>query len=261
VTRLAVALALLVGTVAATPYASERAHLAARWAAASHRSISELDAASRFGYAPRNLRALADRELAIPGRYELGARTHGAAAQSEPWWLRVYRWLYDRWMQVWNAFFGRVHVSRNGAIAIADVLIVAVALLLIFVAVRLSLQIQRERRARAQSRRALVTSPSAGELYRRASEFGQCGNYADACRLLFAATIAALDVHAVVEERRSATVGEMRRALRKRAPALLAPFDVVTGAFATVAYAERPVGLNDWERARDAYRAIGSATR
>jgi hypothetical protein len=248
-----------VTTTAATQHAMERAQLTARWVAANHRSIDAPSGAHQVSYPPADLRILAQRELAIPGRYHLGSSGH-AAGRGTPWWLVAYQWFYDRWTELWRLLFERVHVGRGGAVAIGDVIVALVALLLIFIGVRLLLQVQRERRRRAQSMQALATPPSPAELHRQASEFARRGDYADACRLLFAATLAKLEVQAVVHEERSATIGEIRRALRSRAPALLVPFDAIAIAFATVAYAERPVGLGDWERAQEAYRVIGGAT-
>jgi hypothetical protein len=71
--------------------------------------------------------------------------------------------------------------------------------------------------------------------------------------LLFAATVVALDLRGVVTEDPSATVGDLRRALRSRQTELVPPFDAVAAPFVASAYAERAVEPADWERAHAAF--------
>jgi hypothetical protein len=74
--------------------------------------------------------------------------------------------------------------------------------------------------------------------------------------LLFASTLALLDVRGVVPADASATVGDVRRQLRRSDASAVSSFDLVAGAFVAGTYAERPIGEPEWQRARDAYAGI-----
>lgn len=204
------------------------------------------------------LRKLAAAELAVPGRYRLGAAR--PSPKQLAWWQEVLRWVYDRWTQFWNAAFGRVHIGPRGAIAIGDILIAATVLVLVIVGLRLLSDLRIARRDRVRSSEPLEAVADAATLYRSACEAARGGDYAAASRQLFAASVRALDVRGCVQDERSATVGELRRRLRERETPLVAAFDDVARPFVTTVYAERAVDRHDWERARTAYLTIAPET-
>jgi hypothetical protein len=236
----------------ATP---SREALIERWLRANRaHSIAALHAAPTQGAsAPANLRALADRELATRGRYQLSKPIQ---TFNEPWWLRAWRWVLDRWQRFWNAIFGRVHVGKEQAASIGDVLLVAVGLLLIVVLIRL---LRNLRIAGSQARmraEPLTESPTPRALYKQACEAASDGDYGGAALLLFAATVALLDRQGAIHLTSSATVGDLRRTLRARNASLVDVFDTVAAPFVQQAYAERPVNESQWDRARAAFLAL-----
>lgn len=265
----ALLLALFCGTSAV---ASQRDGLVAKWIAANEHAVATIDntkarAAARAAFDKARARldepvpaqdlavpdfaAVARRELAVPGRYQLAIKV--APPPVQPWYERGWQWLMDRLHDLWQALFGRVHLGRGGAIAIGDLLIGALVLALIFVAIRFIGALQFERRRRASQIEALAPPANARELYERAHAAAGRGDLATASRLLFAATLVALDLRGAVVEDPSATVGDLRRTLRSREAGLVVPFDLVAAPFVASAYAERPVATADWERAREAF--------
>jgi hypothetical protein len=230
-----------------------REALIARWTAASHHSARLLEPTAPVTSPPANLRALAAAELTAPGRYHLTAAV--APASGIPFWTRVWTWLYDRWMDLWKAAFGSAHLGRAGAVAIGDVLIAIVALAIVVVAIRLLASLSLEGR-RLSAAEPLESAADSRALYAAACDRARRGEYARASQLLFAATIAALALRGLVRDDRSATVGDFRRDLRRDDASLIAPFDSVSNAFVTGAYAEQPVDADQWERARAAYLSL-----
>jgi len=212
------------------------------------------------GAVPADLPRLAARELSIPGRYQIGAVP--APSEFEPWWLRLWRWTYDRWQQLWHALFGRVHFGRGEVAGVGDFLLVLVALLLIGVAISLIVKLQILRSERQSKSEPLAQSPSSRALYRRACDAARGGEYGSAVLFLFAALVALLDRRGVAGVTSSATVGDLRRALRAEDAALLMRFDAVAAPFVQRAYAERSIDEPQWQRARAAFDALqeGGAT-
>ncbi|MBV8490883.1 MAG: hypothetical protein JO199_10180 [Candidatus Eremiobacteraeota bacterium] len=266
---------LLAMTVTAPPQgAAQREALIETWTHAQQRAIASMRkpkareaAAARFAKErralanggtqpapPANLSSLAKRELATRGRYQLG--TAVVAAPQEPWWERALDWLYDRWNDFWKAVFGRATLSAGQSQFVGTFLIAVFAFVVIFAAVRLSMQVQFERARRAGTIVGLDDGPSAAALYARASERAAAGDYAAAAKLLFAATAAALDLRGDVRNSTSATVREMRGALRSRNAAMVPNFDAVARPFVTSAYAQRAVRRDEWEAAKSAYLAM-----
>jgi len=247
------ALALVSVTGPATAATTSQA-LIARWTAATHQPARRLQTSAPVATPPGNLQALAARELATPGRYQLA--TVAPRPVETSLWTRLWTWLLDRWKDLWQATYGRAHLGRGGAVAIGDLLIAAVALLLLLVTLRLLTTLVLERRSRAATAEPLALPADAPALYAAACERARHGEYARASQFLFAATIASLSGRGLVHDDRSATVGEFQRALRRDDAALVAPFDAVSSAFVIGAYAERPVDAPDWERARQAYLSL-----
>jgi len=200
------------------------------------------------------LHALVRRELAVPGRYQLAPRV--VVPTEEPWWMRVWDWIADRWDALWHAVFSRVHLGRATAASIGDVVLVIVGLLLLYVAIRLLREVQFARAQRRAKAEPLAEPPSPGALYDRARAAAGRGEYGAAALLLFTATIALLDNRGDVEVASSATVGDVRRALRARNAPLLSAFDAVAAPFVQAAYAERPIDAAHWDRANEAFEAL-----
>jgi hypothetical protein len=203
---------------------------------------------------PSDLRALAQRELGIVGRYRLAQPSPPPAA--EPWWLQAWRWGYNRWQEFWRALFARVRAGREEAASIGDVLLALVGLALIFAVIRLVRNLQLAGTDPLQTSEPLEEPPAPRALYKQACNAASHGDYSEAAVLLFAATVALLDRQGTVNATSSATVGDLRRQLRARNAALIVPFDEVATPFVQKAYAERAVEEPQWDRARNAFAAL-----
>ncbi|HXB83377.1 MAG TPA: hypothetical protein VNU22_08545 [Candidatus Acidoferrum sp.] len=222
---------------------ANRAHVVVRLAPASAPPISAPD-----------LRALAQREFAVKGRYRLAESP--AAATAEPWWLQALHWIYQRWQRFWDLLFARVRVGPQGAASLGDVLLLLVGILMIFVVVRLLRNLQVERARSAPQAAPLQEPPAPRTLYQQACNAAGRGDYGAASLLLFAATVALLDRQGAVDGTASATVGDLRRELRAGNAGLVTPFDAVAAPFVQEAYAERAVDEPQWHRARDAFATL-----
>jgi hypothetical protein len=238
----------------ATP---SRQQLVQRWLQANHvHAVARLSAGprARANAVPPDLRTLAQRELASPGRYRLAASQ--ATVRGEPWWLRAWNWIADRWQRFWGALFARAHVGKEAASSLGDVLLALVGLLLLVVAVRLVRNLQIARSPAPSSAEPLDAAASPRALYRDACDAANRGDYGTAALLLFAATVALLDRRGAIDAGRSATVGDLRRSLRGSDASLVGTFDAVAAPFVQQAYAERAVGEPQWEHARTAFLVI-----
>lgn len=265
----------------ASPAPAQRDALIASWTSAQEQTIdaikdpkrraaaqrrfaserSELDASPQP--APQtDVVALAKRELATRGRYQL--RADAAPLAEKSWLERVMEWLGARWDDFWNAVFGRAHLSTGQSQFFGTTLIAVFLLVLVLVAVRLVANVQIQRRKREAAITGLDTKPGAHVLYARACRSADAGAYGEAAKLLFAATVALLDLRGDVRDRTSATVREMRGQLRSRGEREpVAHFDAIAQPFVASAYAERSVRGDEWEAARTAYAALvpGGAAR
>jgi len=272
---LAIATILAAGRAAvagASGEAATRAQLVARWEHAQRAAIAKIPqrkaraaaetrlAAERRGLdegpgtsGPSDLSQIAARELRTAGRYDLA---HAAAPPSPNWWQRFWTWVSEHVGKLLRLVFGRAHVSPSQAVAAGYVLLAAVTLLLLIVALRLIASIDFDRRRRARGVEPLAGKPDARALYERALRCAERERYGDAVKLLFAAAVTALELRGELEERRSATVGELRASVRARDASLTVPFDAIARPFVFSAYAERAVGSDEWERARGAYLAL-----
>ncbi|GEM_PF-2388036 len=252
---------MIVAAAAAVALATpSREALIERWLRANRtHSAARLESASgvlssQSAPAPPDLHALAQRELGTAGRYRLTESP--PLPVSEPWWSGPWRWVSDRWNQFWHAIFGRVHVGKEAAVRVGDVLLVIVGLLLLFTALRLLRNLQFARSTSRSNSSPLATPPDPHSLYRDACDAASRGEYGTAALLLFAASIALLDGRGAVVVRRSATVGDLRRELRAHDATLIAPFDAIAAPFVQKAYAERSVDEPQWRRARTAFDTL-----
>jgi hypothetical protein len=250
---------ILAAAAAAALAAPSREALIERWLRANH-SHSAIQLRSRSAPLPAapDLHRLAQRELSIPGRYQIAESN--AAIATEPWWMKAWDWIAERWQKFWNAIFARVHVGRQTAASFGDFLLVAVGLLLIFVAVRLSINLRFTRSRAGALVEPLTDPPSSRALYRQACDAASRGDYGAAALVLFAATIALLDRRGAVNLSQSATVGDLRRDLRASHRGMLAPFDAVAAPFVQRAYAERAIDESEWEHARSAFVNLSTST-
>jgi hypothetical protein len=196
---------------------------------------------------PYDPKLLAQRELAIPGRYQL---SDVAPTIHPSLWQEVLQWLSDRFDQIWKAFFGRVHIGNTGSVAIADIAVVIVGALVVFVIFRflVNLQIERNERNRTENS-ALESRRNAHALYLQACELSRKGEFSAAVRVLFLAAVVALDLRGIIHDDVSSTVGDVRRHLRGKNAALVPAFDEVARPFVYAAYAETPIDLSAWNEA------------
>ncbi len=268
--RSALAALLLLLVLSGTPgIASVRDDLVARWVAANDGQIAKIaDAKKRAAAATSfakvrgrldertaspllpDFTAAVQRELATPGRYQLSMKV--APPPQPTLWEQLWQWVGDRLRDIWNALSNRVHIGPSGAVAIGDVLIGLAVLVLVFVVIRLLAEFQIDRR-RAAAVEALGAPRDARLLYERATAAARNGDFSAASRLLFAATVVALDLRGMVTEDPSATVGDLRRALRSQRTELVPPFDAVAAPFVASTYAERAIEPADWDRAHAAF--------
>lgn len=247
--------------------------LEARWLAANHAAIVSIHDARRRRYAqatfegtliriragdlapqaPTGLTAAVQAELAVPGRYQLAER---ARPLHRTWWQILAYWFADRWSAFVNALAQRIRIGPSGTAAIGDVILVVAVLLVGVVAGRMLVTLQIERERRRTRLQPLDAQRSAHALWLQASDAAQRGAYGSAVRSLFAATVTLLNLRGVVHDNASATVNELRHAVRERNAAVEAPFVEIARAFTSAAYAEEPVDVALWERAQSAYTTL-----
>jgi hypothetical protein len=246
--------ALVAAAVLATP---SREVLMERWLHANRaHSAARLESSEPVNEPPFNLTQLAARELDTPGRYQLAEPV--AAPPPQSWWEMALDWLQKRWDDLWRTLSARVHVSPSRVNAIGDGILVVVGIVLLAVILRLLFALQIARSAARLAAEPLTSPPDPQALFQTASDAANRGEYGSAALLLFAATVALLDGRAIAVDR-SATVGDLRRRLRRADASLVAPFDTVAAPFVQRAYAERAVGAPQWERARDAFATLAQA--
>ncbi len=241
--------------VAVALTAPAREALIGRWLAANPaHTAAQLESHGAAGAPPRNLSALAKRELSTPGRYQLSQPA--VAAIGEPWWARALDWIADRWQQLWQRLFGRVHVNARQAAGVGYALLVLVGLGLLAVVVLIVRAVARVRSRTSLASQRIDLPPDPQARYKEACDAASHGDYGAASLLLFGATIALLALRGTVAVRRSATVGDLRRGLRTHDVRLIPPFDTVAGTFVERAYAERAVDESRWRQARDAFDVL-----
>ncbi|MFY9739546.1 MAG: hypothetical protein WAK11_10910 [Candidatus Cybelea sp.] len=246
---------MTVAIAAAAAPAPSKDALVERWLRANRTHVVvQLAPAPAPAISPPDLRALAQREFAVKGRYRLAKPA--VATAPEPWWLRAFHWIYKRWQRFWDLLFARVRVGPQGAATLGDVLVVLVGILMFFVMVRLLRNLQLERLRSGPRAAPLREPPAPRTLYQQACNAAGRGDYGTATLLLFAAMVALLDGQGAVDGTASATVGDLRRELRAADARLVAHFDAVAAPFVQEAYAERAVDEPQWHRARDAFAAL-----
>jgi len=216
-------------------------------------TLARMRAAKPILPPPVGLKAAAARELAS-GKYDLALRNVRPAVKSP--WDRFWEWFWKQWDRFWNATGGRVHLESSAWNAIGWALLVVAFGVLLSFAMRLVAGIQFDRERRRGLSQPLEAGRNARVLYAQACALARDGKYAQAARVLFVAAVTALDLRGLMRDDASATVGELRRALRARDLALLPPFDEIAGPFVAAAYAERDVVEAEWERALAGYHLL-----
>lgn len=248
---------MIAALVAASALAApSREALIERWLHANpaHRVERLAAPPSRVLSRTPNLDALAQRELSTPGRYRL--KLAPAHVLPAPWWQRAWDWIAGRWDDLWRSIASRAHVGERAANAIGYALLALVGLLLLAVGVRLMRNVQRSRRARRATVEPLEAAADPDALYREASDFANRGEFGNAALRLFAAAVAALSRRGVIAATPSATVGDLRAALRQTRAPLVPAFDAVAAPFVQTAYAERPIDAPQWQTAAAAFGAF-----
>ncbi len=226
-----------------------------RWLHANRaHSVTSLHSPGRAVSPPPNLQALAQRELASPGRYSLTETPPPPARESL--WRRFLSWLGDRWDRLWRSLSKRVHFSERTANGIGWTLLAVVSFVLLWVAVRLLVNLQLVRSRKRLNAQPLQAPLDPEALYQTARDAASRGEYGRAALLLFAATVALLDLRGAVSGNRTATVGDLRRDLRSNDASLVALFDAIAAPFVQTAYAERAVDVSQWERAEREYSRL-----
>lgn len=199
---------------------------------------------------PAGLREAVLQELAVPGRYRLTAPS--VPIRSRTWLEVAWAWVADRWNELYDALSKRVHLGVSGRATLGDLLIVLFSLIVAFVGARLLGAFQMSRQARFASV-PLAAQRNAHALMVQAVAAAERGEYVRAIRILFTAAVTLLDLRGLVHDDASATINELRRALREHAAPSEGAFLDLARAYASAAYAERPADAGLWERARAAY--------
>lgn len=241
---------------AAAPYVATRATLADRWSVVNRRPRGQLSPRGGLQSPPPALAELARRELSS-GRYRFAASA-ARPAEAVPWWLQLWQWIGERWRAFWRMVFGNARVGRGQTVVIGDVLIAVAAATVLGAALRLFGSLMMERASRRQSE-PMPRVTAAFEWYAAACDRARRGDYAGATQRLFAAALTALSARGLLDDDRSATVGECRRALYRREVELLPAFDAVADEFVAATYAQTPVAAAQWDRARDGYLSLQAA--
>jgi len=216
-------------------------------------TLARMRARAAIAQPPPGLRAAAARELAS-GRYDLTARVVRPAEKSV--WDRFWEWFWKQWDRFWNATGGRLRIGSSAWNAVGWVLLIAASGAIVYLLVRLLAAVQIDRERRRGRSQPLDAGRSARLLYAQACALAREGAYARAARVLFVAAVTALDLRGLMRDDASATVGDLRRALRARDVALLSPFDEIAGPFVAAAYAERDIVEAEWERALAGYHRL-----
>ncbi len=203
---------------------------------------------------PHDLVRAVRAELATPGRYELTQ----TQVVHRSWVQIVLQWLYDRYAELVHALATHLNVGPNAVSMLGDAIVVACVVVLGIVGARLLIAVQLDR-ARKTAAIAIGPSRSAHATARAAADAAANGDYVRAIRLLFAAAVTLLDLRGVLHDDPSATVNDLRRALRERNASAEDPFVEIARLFSAAAYAEERLDASAWNAARDAYDRLTTA--
>jgi hypothetical protein len=197
------------------------------------------------------VRAVRD-ELATPGLYHLYA---SPAAVRHSWFWILMQWLIDRLLAFERALASHVKIGRDATSILGDAIVLLCVIAVAAAVAHMLMSLQSEGRRRAAVT-PLASRRSAQAIAHQASQVAASGEYAKATRLLFNAAVAMLDVRGIVRDDESATVNELRRQLRQRAPDDEREFAEIARFYSAAAYAEYPLDADAWTRAMDAYQTL-----
>jgi hypothetical protein len=217
-------------------------------------TLARIAAKPALSASAASARAMAQSELAFPGRYDL--RDSAAKAPTPSPFDRFMQWLGDRWNAFWSGLFGHATLATGAAEAVGYLILLAIAIGLVLLAVRFFSDLQIERAGRGTAFTPLENQRNAHALYLQACSLAQNASYEEAVQRLFLAAITALDLRGVLRDNPSATVGDMRRILRSRNAALIPSFDGVAAPFVDATYAETAIADAAWMQAKDAYARL-----
>ncbi|MFN2528401.1 MAG: DUF4129 domain-containing protein [Candidatus Baltobacteraceae bacterium] len=241
-----------------------------RWVGANRQSISRIHKAKErkarermFAQSVRDFAAL--RAAAPPRTGANAARTAQMILSNhrlyrfervqktgpKTWWDRLTGWTAQRWRAIVKALFKDMHVSRGASLAFGDILLASATAAFLFVVVRLMWHYGR-RSSVSPLDETQVALANPGALYARAERAAQSGRYGESVTTIFAAALCALHRRGLPAGEQGETVGELRRRVHR------SEFDVLARAVTMAVYADATPGSHDWERARDAYRALVS---
>lgn len=171
-------------------------------------------------------------------------------------WERLQDWIGARWEALLKALFGRVHLSANANVAIGDVMFVLALVAFLAIAVRLAWQYARKSAAPLEDAFALDPAQSAAAIAARANRRAEEGDYNAAVALLFSAALHVLADRGIVDADGARTVGELRRAVKRRSSAAAGPFATLAMLLTRAVYAEVTLDAQDWNGATHAYAAL-----
>ena len=197
---------------------------------------------------PHDIVRAVQAELAAPGRYHLQALPPAHRSL----FAVILGWLGDRLNDLFTLLQQHVRIGQAGASAIGTVVVILCVLGIAGIAAHLLLQFEF---VHTQRTGAVSLAPvrSAHALAALARQSALAGDYARAIRILFLAAVTLLDLRGVVRDEQSATINELRRALRARDERLEPAFVAIAHVYTSAAYAESPVGEPAWNSARAAY--------
>jgi hypothetical protein len=176
-------------------------------------------------------------------------RGHAEVKPSPPWWEPIWHWIRDR---LHDLFHGIGHVASGlglPAEMLGVVLLAAGGVGLLYLLVRIVAwyTMQTSRRAQRVAGTALDAIRTAAELRADARAAAERGVYRDAARLLFLASLRALDEAGRIRYDAALTPGEYRRAVRDPR------FDVLAREATVALFATREPDANLVERMERAY--------
>lgn len=187
-------------------------------------------------------------ELATPFRYHLQMQP----PSQEPWWQRAW----DAFESFLTRLFAHVRGGHGAAVAIGDALLVIAVVLVAYLLARLVLALPTQARGAASGLAPLAPQRDERSLARAAYAAAERGELSLAVRLLFRAAVALLDLRGTIRDDASATVGELRRAVRPHGDVVVAAFGEIAAVYVTCVYAQRPVEGVSWRRVHAAYEAL-----
>lgn len=170
------------------------------------------------------------------------------------------QWLGSRYNDVIAWLGAHLHVSRSGGGLAGDILLGLSVIIIAAVGARLlmALQISHDRR---ESSTLVTSTRSARGFAAAAAHAAERGDFSSAVRLTFAAAVTAFDLLGIGDGRESATINEMRHALRTVNAEAEPAFVALARAYSAAAYAEEPVDRGVWQRAHDAYAALSERVK